>query len=343
MKEIIPQILEKILPAVVSIISTEHLKKIPPEIIPFVPRDKKGHLKPPKNLLNLKESKIENGSGFVVDSSGLILTNKHIVAQDKDTEYSVITYDNKKYPAKVLSRDPINDVAILKIEAKNLKTIPLGDSSKLKLGQTVIAIGNALGMFQNTVSCGIISGLSRSLYTPKAKNYPPQEMRGLIQTDAAINPGNSGGPLIDLSGKAIGINSVMIAGAENIGFAIPINSAKRDLLDIKKYGKIKRPFLGVRYITINQNLKEKLNLPFNYGALIIRESSHDLAVIPNSPADKAGLKEKDIILECNSKKITTNYSILDVLEEKSVGDEINLLVWRKNKKLSIKVKLEERQ
>lgn len=342
MTEIIPKILKKVLPAVVSIVSDEHLKKIPPEIIPFIHRDEKGRLNIPKNLLNLKEHKIENGSGFIVDSLGIILTNKHILSEDKNTEYSIITYDNKKYPAKVLSCDPLNDVAILKIEAQNLKPIPLGDSSKLKLGQTVVAIGNALGMFKNTVSAGIISGLSRSIYAPKMKNYPSQELRGLIQTDAAINPGNSGGPLIDLSGKVVGINSAMIAGAENIGFAIPINAAKRDLLDIKKYGKIKRPFLGIHYITIDQNLKEKLNLPFNYGALVIKESTHDFAVVPNSPANKAGLKEKDIILECDSKKITTNYSILDILEEKNIGDEINLLVWRKNKKFNVKIKLTER-
>jgi len=172
---------------------------------------------------------------------------------------------------------------------------------------------------------------------------PPQELRGLIQTDAAINPGNSGGPLINLKGEVIGINSAMVSQAENIGFAIPINAARRDLEDIKKYGKIKRPFLGIHYLTLNDILKEKLNLPFNYGALITKETKHDEAVIPQSPAYIAGLKENDIILECNNKQINEKYSILDILEEKSVGDILEFLVWRNNKKFKIKVKLSERK
>jgi serine protease Do len=337
------KIIKKSLPAVVSIAITEHLKKleseIPKEIIPFLPKDKKGHLKIPKNLQNKKE-KFINGSGFIVDPLGLILTNKHIV--NSGSEYTVITYTGEKYKAKVLNKDPLNDVAILKIEAKNLKALPLGDSSKLKLGQTVISIGNALGIFQNTVSVGIISGLSRFIYAQE-ENISPQELRGLIQTDAAINPGNSGGPLLDSYGKVIGINSAMVSGAENIGFAIPINSAKHDLVDIKKYGKIKRPFLGIRYLTLNDSLKEKFNLPFNYGALVLGETHHDFAVIPKSPADKAGIKEKDIILECDNKIINENYSILDILEEKNVGDEIEFLIWRDRKKIKVKVKLEERK
>ncbi|MGC8775797.1 MAG: S1C family serine protease [Minisyncoccia bacterium] len=346
----IVNIIEKILPAVVSIVITEHLKTIekhlPAEIIPFIPRDKNGKLKIPKNLINDKKEKgleINSGSGFIVSSNGLILTNKHIVQYDKDTEYTVITNDNKKYPAQILSRDPINDVAILKIEAKNLPIIPLGDSSKIKLGQTVLAVGNALGIFKNTVSRGIISGLLRSIYAEGNQNTPAQELRGLIQTDAAINPGNSGGPLVNLKGEVIGINSAMVSGAENIGFAIPINFALRDLEDIKKYGKIKKPFLGIRYLNLNETLKEKLKLPFDYGAIILGEHFKESAIIPNSPAEKAGLKEKDIILECNHKPINQNYSILDILEEYNIGDEINLLIWRKGKKINLKVKLEERK
>lgn len=346
------KIIEKTLPAVVSIIITEHLEMIQknfyPEIVPFIPKNKYGKLKIPKNsIYNKTDTKnknleINSGSGFIVDKNGLILTNKHIVEYDHNTEYTVITNDNKKYPAKILSRDPLNDVAILKIEAQNLKTIPLGDSSKIKLGQTVIAIGNALGIFKNTISKGIVSGLLRSIYAAGDKNTESQELRGLIQTDAAINPGNSGGPLIDLNGKAIGINSAMVSGAENIGFAIPINAAKKDLEDIKKYGKIKKPFLGIRYLTINDKIKSDLNLPFNYGALIISENFRP-AIIENSPAQKAGLKEKDIILECDNKKINENYTILDMLEQKKVGDLINFLVWRNNKKINIIVKLEERK
>ncbi|MCX7589929.1 MAG: trypsin-like peptidase domain-containing protein, partial [Patescibacteria group bacterium] len=333
------KIIEKTIPAVVSIVITEHLKSIEkniyPEIIPFIPKNKNGKLKIPKNLNDKKNKNFEinSGSGFIVDSSGLILTNKHIVAHNNKTEYTVITNKNQKYTAQVLSRDPINDVAILKIDAKNLPTIPLGDSSKIKLGQTVLTIGNALGIFKNTVSRGIISGLYRSIYATGDNILESQELHGLIQTDAAINPGNSGGPLINLSGKVIGINSAMVSGAENIGFAIPINTAKKDLEDIKKYGKIKKPFLGIRYLTINDEVQNKFKLPFNYGALII--SNHFLpAIIQNSPAQKAGLKEKDIILECNGKKINQNYTILNILEEKNIGDKINFLIWRSGKFLN---------
>jgi serine protease Do len=334
------KIIEKALPAVVSIVVLEtkdNKNLIPEEILPFI--DSKQKKKLEKKLYTNKNFAVENGSGFIVSSSGLILTNKHIVSQNKNANYLVITNNDKKYKAQILNIDPINDVAILKIDGKNLPTIPLGDSSKIKLGQEVIAIGNALGIFKNTVSYGIISGIARHIYTPKQKNMPAQELRGLIQTDAAINPGNSGGPLINLEGKVIGINSVMVQGAENIGFAIPINSAKRDLEDIKKYGKIKRPFLGVRYLTINDEIKQKLNLPFNYGAIVISEKPYGPAVIPKSPADLAGIKEKDIILECNNKKINVNYSILDILEEKNVGDILNLLILRNNKKINVKVKL----
>jgi S1-C subfamily serine protease len=344
------KIIKKSLPAVVSIIITEHLKtleeQIPPEILALIPKDKNGKLKIPKSLVknkNKENLEINSGSGFIVDKNGLILTNKHIVQYDDKTEYTVITNDNKKYPAKILSRDPINDIAILKIEAKNLPIIPLGESSKIKLGQTVLTIGNALGIFKNTVSRGIISGLFRSIYASGDKIIPSQELHGLIQTDAAINPGNSGGPLIDLSGKAIGINSAMVSGAENIGFAIPINAAKRDLEDLKKYGKIKRPFLGIKYLTINEELKQKFNLPFNYGALVIPKHLSSSGIIPKSPAEISGIKEKDIILECNNKKIDENYSILDILEEKTIGDELNFLIWRNGKKLNIKVKLAERK
>jgi serine protease Do len=168
-------------------------------------------------------------------------------------------------------------------------------------------------------------------------------MRGLIQTDAAINPGNSGGPLVDLSGLAVGINAAIVFGAQNIGFAIPINAARRDLDDIKKYGRIRRPLLGIRYMMVDDNLKEKMKLPVNYGALIIGESQHDRGVIPGSPAEKAGVREKDIILEFNSKKLDVDHPVQDFLENMNVGDKVELLVLRKNKQLKVKLALVERK
>lgn len=341
-------IIKKVMPAVVSIVITKHLediqKEIPPDLYPFLPSGPDGpKLKIPPELIDRRGMvQVGGGSGFAVESDGLILTNKHVISDPK-AEYTVIISDDRKFPAKILTRDPINDVAILKIEASNLLTINLGDSSRAELGQTVIAIGNALGIFKNTVSLGIISGLSRSISAQADPASPPQEMRGLIQTDAAINHGNSGGPLVDLTGKAIGINAAVVYGAQNISFAIPINAAKRDLSDLKKYGHIKRPLLGVRYITIDDNLKDKMSLPVNYGALVVKESPTDHGVVPQSPADRAGLKEKDIILTLNGNKIDRDHPIQDFLENMRVGDRVELVVLRGNKEKKMYLALAERK
>ena len=230
---------------------------------------------------------IGGGSGFIIDANGLILTNKHVVS-DKKAEYTVILNDGQHFPAEVLSRDPINDVAILKIAASKLPTLKLGSGVKLELGKSVIAIGNALGVFKNTVSLGIISGLSRSIAAQGDADAPPQEMRGLIQTDAAINPGNSGGPLVDGDGLVIGVNAAIVTGAQSIGFAIPVNAARRDLEDIKNYGRIRRPLLGLRYTMIDEDVKEKMNLPVGYGALVTRETEHDYARRAEKPGRAGG-------------------------------------------------------
>jgi S1-C subfamily serine protease len=277
-----------------------------------------------------------------VTPNGLVLTNKHVVG-DPSASYTVVMNDDRKYPARILSRDPINDVAILKIDARGLPTVALGDATKLELGQTVIAIGNALGLFRNTVSSGIVSGLSRSISAESDGRTPTQELRGLIQTDAAINPGNSGGPLVDLAGRAVGVNVAVAFEAENIGFAIPINAARRDLADIKKYGRIRRPYLGVRYITIDENLQAKRHLPVSYGALVTLETPHDRGVVPGSPADRAGLREGDIILECNGKKISVNRPVQDILENLAVNDKLRLLVLRGKRRFSATVTLAERR
>jgi serine protease Do len=340
--------IKKVMPAVVSIAIAKHLedleKEIPKELYPFLPGGPTGpHLEIPESLIDKRGMvQIGGGSGFIVDESGIILTNKHVVGDSK-AEYTVIANDGKKFPATILSRDPINDVAIIKIAATSLPAIKLGDAAKLDLGESVIAIGNALGMFKNTVSLGIVSGLSRSISAQADPDSPPQEMRGLIQTDAAINPGNSGGPLVDLQGMAIGINAAIVFGAQNIGFAIPINAAKRDLEDIKKYGRIRRPLLGVRYMMVDENLKDKMKLPVNYGALIIGESQHDHGVVPGSPAEKAGLKERDIVLELNSSKLDRDHPIQDFLENMDVGERVELLVLRGDKKLKVKLVLSERK
>jgi len=341
------KVIRKVMPAVVSIAIAKHLedleKDIPKDMYPFLPEGPNGQKQIPEAMVDDHGMvQVGGGSGFIVDPNGLILTNKHVI-NDAKAEYTVILNDGSTFPATVLSRDPINDVAIIKIEKKNLPCLPLGDASKLELGQSLIAIGNALGIFKNTVSKGIVSGLSRSIAAQGDPDAPAQEMRGLIQTDAAINPGNSGGPIVDSNGYAVGVNAAIVAGAQSIGFAIPINAARRDLEDIKKYGRIRRPLLGVRYIMIDAALKTKMNLPVDYGALVMRESQHDHAIVAESPADKAGVKERDIILALDGKRLDHDHPIQDCLENLNVGDQVELLVIRGENRLTLKVTLTERK
>jgi len=287
-----------------------------------------------------QKQEVGAGTGFFVREDGLIITNKHVVERD-DVDYTVVTNDGEKRPARVLARDPINDLALMSI-AGNYRVLTLGDSTKLKLGQTVIAVGNALGQFSNTVSKGIVSGLSRSVVA-QGSSSGPETLTGVIQTDAAINPGNSGGPLLDLSGKVIGINTAVAGGAQSIGFALPVNLARRLVDQYFTKGKISYPFLGVRYIIITQEFAKSDGLPFDYGALIVRgESARDLAVVPGSPADKAGISENDIILEINGKKITVDNPVDKMITSFEVGQEITLKVFSKGKTRDVSVKLGER-
>lgn len=337
----IPKIIKKVLPAVVSITVS---KLLPVFETPFAPP------KSPFGFDNFfmiprgkKKMKVGGGSGFIVDSSGIVLTNRHVVS-DPAAEYVVVLNEEEKCEAKVLARDQIHDVAILKINKKSLPTISLGDSAKLELGQTAVAIGNVLGAFRDTVSVGVVSGLSREISAGDVNTKKITKLRGLIQTDAAINPGNSGGPLIDMNGKAIGINTAMVFFAENVGFALPINNAKKDLADLKKYGRLRQPFLGVRYILLNKELQKRFNLPIDRGALVISEPAPEgKAVIAGSAGDKAGIKEGDVILEVQNVKISEKNPLEVILEKCKIGQTISLKTFRNGKEIICRTVLDERK
>lgn len=358
---------KKALPAVVSIVISKNMPKMkhlpfmpffgpfspfgmPGQGIPGMPipdgEDQDGmmpHPHVPHGKHDGEKVKVGGGSGFIVHPDGLVLTNKHVVF-DPDAEYTIITEDEKEYHGKVISRDPINDVAVLKIDAKKLPTVQLGNSNKIELGQTVIAIGNALGLFTNTVSKGIISGLGRKISASMGQGGDMEHLRNVIQTDVAINQGNSGGPLISLDGEVIGINTAIIFGAQNIGFALPINWAKADLEDIIKLGRIVRPFIGLRYVMLNKALKEKYELPVDYGALVIKDHVPGAeAVVKHSPADKAGVRENDIVLEINGEKLTEKRELADLVQTAKVGEEIEMTLMRKDKTMKVRTVLEERK
>ena len=286
-----------------------------------------------------QRQEVGGGSGFIISEDGLILTNKHVVSDTK-ADYTVLTNDGKKYAAKVLARDPVQDLAVIKIDALGLKAAKLGDSDSVKLGQTAIAIGNALGEFRNTVSVGVISGLARTI-TASGSGFGTETIQGVMQTDAAINPGNSGGPLLNLKGEVIGINTAIVSGAQNIGFAIPINQAKRDIESVRKSGSIKIPYLGVRYIMLTEDIAKNQKLSVTQGALL-RGAENGPAVAPNSPASKAGLQAEDIILEINGVAVDKDNPLGTLIQRYNIGDTINLKIQRGDKILAISATLEER-
>ncbi|MFA5948331.1 MAG: trypsin-like peptidase domain-containing protein [Candidatus Gracilibacteria bacterium] len=339
---------DKAIPAVVSIIITKDVPVLEQYYAnPF--GDSFGGVFGGQNPFNIQipqyrqngteKKEVGGGSGFIVSKDGYIITNKHVV-NDEKAEYTVITNDGKKYPAKVLARDALNDIAVIKIEENDLKYLEFGNSDNLKPGQTAIAIGNPLMEFDNSVSVGVISGLSRSIVAGDRMAGESEQLEGVIQTDAAINPGNSGGPLLNIKGEVVGVN-VAIANGNNLAFSIPANFVKKIFDSVKETGKIIRPYLGIRYIPVTEELKDKNKLSVDYGILVTRgEKVEDLAVIPASPADKVGLVENDIVLEIDGKKIDNELSFARIISEKNVGDQIKLKVLHKGKEKNVTVKLE---
>ena len=291
----------------------------------------------------VEKKQVGGGTGFIISEDGMVLTNKHVVL-DEEAEYTVLTSDNKEFPAEVLARDPFQDIAVLKItqedpETEVFPTIKLGDSDKVKIGQTAIAIGYVLGRYQNTISVGVISGLGRTITASSGDFY--ETLEDIIQTDAAINKGNSGGPLLNLKGEVIGINTAIDVEGQNIGFTIPINKAKRGIEQVKTIGKIVYPFLGIRYVLIDKEIKEANSLEVDQGALIIKGDKGESAIFPDSAADKSDLKEGDVVLEFNGERITLENTLAKIILKYNPGDSVSLKILTEGTERVINVILGE--
>jgi S1-C subfamily serine protease len=276
------------------------------------------------------------GTGIIISKDGYILTNNHVV--DGASTVSVIdssgtTYDN----VKVLGRDPLNDVAFLKISnVSDLTPAELGDSKSVRIGQKVIAIGNALGQYQNSVTSGIISGTGRSVVASSdGSSEGAESLADLIQTDAAINAGNSGGPLVNMAGQVIGMNTAMASDANSVGFVIPISATKGVISGVLETGKVSRAYLGVLYVTITPDVAKSYGLTVNKGAYIYSEGGN--AISPNGPAAAAGLHEKDIITKVNDVEVGSMGSVSTLVGEYKPGDTIELTILRDGKTQTIKV------
>lgn len=325
-------------PSVVSVVATKD-----------VPRFEQFFMSPFEEFFGAPQSEenetqrqeVAAGTGFVA-AEKLVVTNKHVVA-DTEATYAVVTPDGTKNDAEVLARDPAEDLAILRVPDLNRAPLQLGDSDEIKPGQFVIAIGNALGEFQNTTSFGVVSALSRTLTATGGGNIGGEVLREVIQTDAAINFGNSGGPLLNLDGEVIGINVAKATGAENIGFSIPVNRIKDSLNEAVETGQVQYPFLGVRYVMITENIQKQNDLPFDYGALVLRgTSTGDVAVVPGSAADEVDIAENDIILAINGTRVEGNNTLGNLIAEYDVGDTITLKVHSKGETKELRATLTPR-
>ncbi len=279
------------------------------------------------------------GTGIIVSNDGYILTNKHVV--EGATSVTVVLYDGTTYEnVEVAQTDPLNDVAYLKVkDVSDLQAATLGDSKTIAVGQQVVAIGNALGEYQNTVTSGIVSGTGRSVTASDESGTMTETLSDMIQTDAAINSGNSGGPLVNAAGEVIGINTATSSTAENMGFAIPISGVKGMLAQLIETGTASRAYLGVYSVEITPSLAKTYNLPVTSGAYIYSSSSYS-AVVAGSPAAKAGIKDKDIITAVNGVKVGAAGSVSNLVGEYKPGDTVQLTVMRGGEEIAVNVTLE---
>lgn len=335
----------KVSPSVVSIVITKELRRSlgGSEFLPLEEFFGFGSPAPqPDGAPRTERQQVGGGSGFIISSDGLILTNRHVVA-DSAAQYTVITNDGTHYDAEVVAADTLLDIAIVKINASGLPVAELGDSDSLQIGQTVIAVGFALGEFRNTVTKGVISGINRRV-TAGGMSGEAEVIDEAIQTDAAINPGNSGGPLVNLAGQVIGVNTAISEEGQLVGFAIPSNPSRQIIESVRTVGRIVRPWLGVRYVILDEAIARANNIAVNHGALVVRgESVTDLAVAPGSPADKAGFQENDIILEVGGVRVDETHPLARLIVKYKPGETVVFKVLRKGLELTLAATLEERK
>lgn len=355
--------IEKVSPSVVSIVISQELKMIRQKgVSPFdlfnndpffkeffqpfqIQPEPEPQEEPEQNNEKPKKQKIGGGSGFIISADGLILTNRHVVNSD-DVDYTVILHDGSEFKAEVVSRDVLNDIAVIKLVPENgaklpeLKPVSFGNSSSLKIGQTVIAIGNALAEFQNSATRGIVSAIGRQIFASDGTGRS-ENLSGLIQTDAAINPGNSGGPLINLAGEVVGINTAIAQGANGIGFALPIDDVKPVISSIKEKGRIVRPILGVMFTMLSPELAKEMGLKEDQEGALLKGDGKTFAVLPGKPAEKAGLQEKDVITEVNGVKINQKNPLQREIMKYAPGDKVKVKYLRKGKESVADVTLDE--
>ncbi|MBI5135292.1 trypsin-like peptidase domain-containing protein [Candidatus Uhrbacteria bacterium] len=335
---------KKARPAVVSIVANKKVTVQPPIIFQFpndffndpffqLPRQQ------PQTQPREEEREVGSGTGFIVDPNGMIVTNNH-VAGDPSATYKVILNDGRSLPGTIIATDPVNDIAVLKIAATGLPTIPLGNSDTIEIGQTVVAIGNSLGRYQNTVTRGVISGTGRNVVAGDNRGRA-EELTNILQTDAAINPGNSGGPLVNSKGEAVGMNTATDLQGQSIGFAIPINVVKEVVTSVRTTGKIIRPWLGVRFVMITPEIKSQRQINVSDGALLVSGGSGEPAVIESSPAFRAGMREGDIIQTIDGEKLQSTKTLQSIIARHKVGDNLKLKVLRDGKTINVNVRLEQ--
>ena len=321
--------IKKVMPAVVSIAVFEDIEVV-------VQMDNE------ESRIIRKKKEGGQGTGFLISSNGYILTNKHVIqlGDPEKAEYAITLSNGEKYYAQYIGVDPLKDLAVLKIFDSNLPNIELGNSNELEPGMSVIAIGNAFGRYQNSVTKGIVSGLGRDI---SATNFSGKQVifNNVIQTDADINQGNSGGPLIDLAGKVIGINSVIDQSGTSVGFAIPINDARAVINSIRESDRIIRPRLGVWYQMVTPEIAIENNLSRDNGAWISSGGDSTTPILEDSPADKGGLQPDDIIFEVNAIKLDVKNNLFSVLQSYKVGDRIGFKVQRGEKILILIITLDE--